>query len=366
MSQTNARFHAIVPAGGAGTRLWPLSRSGHPKFLLDLTGAGRTLLQQTIDRLAPVTESVVVVTGRRHLASVADQLSQVPAADLVAEPSPRDSAAAIALAAAVIAQRHPDAVVGSFAADHVIRDVPAFHAALAEAVEVARAGYLVTIGITPTHPATGFGYIGPGEALRVAAAPSALAVARFVEKPDGATAAQYVAAGYRWNAGMFVAQADLLLDLVAEHHPSLHDGVVAIAKAWDTQARDAVLAEVWPTLERIAIDYAVAEPAAAAGRVAVIPADLGWDDIGDFAALHPPAHPDNPRTAVLGDPTRVLVPDASGLVVAAGGRTVVVQGVDDVVVVDTPDAVLVTTRGRAQDVKSLVVELQARGRTDLV
>ena len=368
MSEIIAGFHAIVPAGGAGTRLWPLSRAGHPKFLLDLTGTGRTLIQQTVDRLGPVTESVMVVTGVRHAAAVAAQLPEVPVADLIAEPSPRDSTAAIVLAAAVVERRHPNAVVGSFAADHVVRDVSAFHAALAEAVAVARTGYVVTVGITPTHPATGFGYIGPGRRLEVPGAPSALVVERFVEKPDAATAAEYVAAGYRWNAGMFVARADVLLGQLAEHRPGLHEGVVRIAKAWDTEARDAVLTEVWPGLEKIAIDYAVAEPAAVAGRVAVVPADLGWDDIGGFDALYdlPRPHPDNTAVRVLGDPAQVLAPDGDGVVVAAGNRLVVVQGLSDVVVVDTPDAVLVTTRARAQDVKALVTELQARGRTDLL
>lgn len=360
--------HAIVPAGGAGTRLWPLSRSGHPKFLLDLTGSGRTLIQQTVDRLAPLVQSVVVVTGARHAEAVAAQLPEVAEADLIAEPSPRDSTAAIALAAAVIRCRHPEAVVGSFAADHVIRDVPAFHAAVGEAVAVARQGYIVTIGITPTEASTAFGYIGPGTALAVDGAPSALAVQRFVEKPDADTAAAYVAAGYRWNAGMFVARADVLLDQLAEHRPELHDRITKIATAWDTLGREAVLAELWPTLEKIAIDYAVAEPAAAVGRVAVVPADLGWDDLGDFDALYPlPAgHPDNPAVKVLGDPGRVLATDSDGLVVADGGRLVAVLGLDDIVVVDTPDAVLVTTRSRAQDVKGLVARLQEQGRTDLL
>lgn len=365
MTETVRGLHAIVPAGGAGTRLWPLSRAGHPKFLLDLTGSGRTLIQQTVDRLAPVTESVVVVTGVAHAAAVAAQLPDLGADDLIAEPSPRDSAAAIALATAVIAQRHPDAVVGSFAADHVVRRVEVFHTAVAEAAAVARSGYVVTLGITPTHPSTAFGYIGPGGPLPVAGAPSALAVDRFVEKPDAARAAEYLTAGYRWNAGMFVARADLLLGQLAEHRPALHDGVCAIAKAWDGDDRAAVLAEVWPTLEKVAIDYAVAEPAAAAGLVAVVPADLGWDDVGDFAALADLLPGDGP-VRVLGEADRVLALDAGGVVVPGGGRQVVVLGLPDAVVVDTPDAVLVTTREHAQRVKDAVGALKDAGRTDLV
>jgi mannose-1-phosphate guanylyltransferase len=362
-------FHAIVPAGGAGTRLWPLSRSGHPKFLLDLTGSGRSLIRQTYDRLAPIAKSIVVVTGQLHAGAVAAQLPELAPSDLLAEPSPRDSAAAIGLAAAVLYHRDPHAVVGSFAADHVIRDVAAFHAAVAEAVATAAEGFVVTIGITPTTPSTAFGYIGPGEPLSVAGAPSAVRVAQFVEKPDAVTAAGYLRAGYRWNAGMFVARADVLLGELATHRPELHKDLLRIAAAWDTGERDAVLGELWPGLEKVAIDYAVAEPAAAAGHVAVVPADLGWDDIGDFAAID--AQLDGGRSGgagvrVLGEAGVVVALDADGLVAAASGRVVAVLGLDDVVVIDTPDAVLVTTRERAQDVKALVAELERRGRQDLL
>ncbi len=358
---------AIVPAGGAGTRLWPLSRAARPKFLLDLTGSGRTLLQQTADRLAPLAGGgTVVVTGAAHAAAVAEQLPQLAPGDLLPEPSPRDSAAAIALAAAVVQHRTPGAVVGSFAADHVVRDLPAFEAAVREAVATAREGWIVTVGIEPDRPSTAFGYIRAGAPLSVPDAPSALAVDAFVEKPDAATAAAYLAdGGYRWNAGMFVARADVLLDELARHRPALAAGVRELAAAWDTPERDRVLADVWPTLEKVAIDYAVAEPAAAAGRVAVVPAAFGWDDVGDFAALAE-LLPDAAALRVLGDAHEVLGQDATGVTVAGSGRMVAVLGLDDVVVVDTPDAVLVTTRSRAQDVKAVVEALRNAGRADLL
>lgn len=359
---------AVVPAGGAGTRLWPLSRAVRPKFLLDLTGSGRSLLQQTVDRLLPLTGEggVLVVTGAGHAAAVAAQLPELPPGDLFAEPSPRDSAAAIGLAAAVAARRRPGVVVGSFAADHVVRDLRVFSAAVREAVATARAGYIVTIGIEPDRPATAFGYISAGERLRIDGAPSALAVRQFVEKPDAAAAAAYLAeGGYRWNAGMFVARADVLLGELAAHRPALHAGLLKLADAWDTPDRDAVLDAVWPTLEKVAIDYAVAEPAAAAGRVAVIPASFGWDDVGDFAALAT-LLPADAAVRVLGDGDHVLSRDASGMAVPGHGRLLAVLGLDDVVVVDTPDAVLVTTRARAQDVKSVVEALRAAGRSDLL
>jgi mannose-1-phosphate guanylyltransferase len=354
-------FWAVVPAGGAGTRLWPLSRAGRPKFLLDLTGSGRSLLQTTIDRLTPLTdERVVVVTGVAHASAVREQLPGLGAEQVLAEPSPRDSMAAIGLAAAVIERRDPDAVIGSFAADHVIPDAAAFEAVIREAAAVARDGHLVTIGVEPTRPATGFGYIRAGEELP--GAPTARRALEFVEKPDAVRAEQYVASGeFRWNAGMFVVRAATLLDLLSQWHPALADGLRAIA------ADPSRLDEVWPGLARIAIDHAVAEPAADAGRVVVVPAPFEWDDVGDFASLASllPASGVEGDLRVLGDPADVTVVDAGGVVVPAGGRRVAVVGLDDVVVVDTPDALLVTTRGRAQDVKAVVDALKAEGRADL-
>jgi mannose-1-phosphate guanylyltransferase len=367
-------FHAVIPAGGAGTRLWPLSRSGAPKFLHDLTGSGRSLLQATVDRLAPLTEpgAVLVVTGERHVAAVRGQLPDLAAEAVLAEPSPRDSMAAIGLAAAVLRRRHGDDVVlGSFAADQVIHGAEAFGRAVREGVEAARAGYVVTVGIAASHPSTAFGYVRSGADLGLPGAPSARHAVGFTEKPDAATAAAYLATGeYRWNAGMFLVRAAVLLDHLAEQRPALHDGLSTLAAAWDTPDREDVLARVWPGLERIAIDHAIAEPVAAAGGVAVVPGDFGWDDVGDFASLSTllaPAGDDRDGGRVLGDEARVVRVDALGsLVVAGSDRLVAVLGLDDVVVVDTPDALLVTTRARAQQVKEMVEAVRARGAEDLL
>lgn len=214
-------IHAIIPAGGAGTRLWPLSRRERPKFLLDLTGAGRTLLQGTVARLEPLAATTTIVTGAAHVEAVAAQLPGVPAESILAEPSPRDSMAAIGLAAAVIARRHgPDAVVGSFAADQVIADEAAFAGAVRQAAALAEDGWVVTIGIEATHPSTAFGYIHAGEPTSVPGAPEGRVVLGFTEKPDAATAAAYLATGeYRWNAGMFVVRAGVLLDHLAAQRP---------------------------------------------------------------------------------------------------------------------------------------------------
>ncbi|MEQ6902872.1 mannose-1-phosphate guanylyltransferase [Nocardioides sp. YIM 152588] len=351
-------FWAVIPAGGAGTRLWPASRSASPKFLHDLTGRGRTLIQQTTDRLAPLAgDRMLVVTGRAHRDAVVGQLAGVlDGAAVLAEPSARDSMAAIGWAAAVLERRGAE-VMGSFAADHVIEDEPAFAAAVTAAVAAAREGWLVTLGIEPTAPSSAFGYIHQGEPLD--GLPGARRVASFVEKPSTALAETYLASGeYRWNAGMFVVRPGVLLDLLAEQDPDFAAALRAIA------AEPGTLEERWPTLPKIAIDHAVAEPAAAVGRVATVPGAFGWDDVGDFDSLATLLGGDAPVT-VLGEESLVIAEDASGLVVPASGRTVAVVGLEDVVVVDTGDAVLVTTRARAQDVKRVVATLKATDRTHL-
>ena len=354
---------AIVPAGGAGTRLWPLSRRSRPKFLLDLTGSGRSMLQATCDRLSGVAGTTYVVTGTAHAAAAARQLPGLDDEHLLVEPSPRDSAAAIGLAAAVAHARDPETVVGSFAADHVIADEAAFAAVVAQAVAVARTGLLVTVGIEPDRPSTGFGYVRAGAPVAVPGAPDALAVEEFVEKPDAATAEQYVASGrYRWNAGMFVARAATLLELFDTYRPELGAGLRRLGRAWDTPQREVELAEVWPTLERVAVDYAVAEPAAADGRVAVVPGAFGWDDVGTFAAVGAVLPPAPLQVLGVGE---VLDVDSTGVVAADTGRVVALLGVEDVVVVDTPDVLLVAARSRAEEVKGFVDRLTADGRTDL-
>jgi mannose-1-phosphate guanylyltransferase len=343
-------FWAVVPAGGAGTRLWPLSRADSPKFLHDLSGSGRSLLQDTADRLAPLAgDRMLVVTGARHRDQVLAQLPGVPAERVIGEPSPRDSMAAIGLAAALLERQDHDAVLGSFAADHVIGDRAAFERAVTLAIDVAREDWLVTIGIQPTHPSTAFGYLRQASPLE--AHPGAFVVAEFVEKPHPDVAREYVGSGdYRWNAGMFVVRPTVLLDLLASHHPDLAGALRDLAAAPDR------IEEVWPTLTRIAIDHAVAEPAAAEGRVATVPADLAWNDVGDFDSLA--AVLGGEGLQVLGDEGSVLAEASSGIVVPHGGRLVALVGVDDVVVVDTPDALLVTTRAHAQQVKAVVDRLK--------
>ncbi|MCG2620649.1 mannose-1-phosphate guanylyltransferase [Arthrobacter sp. I2-34] len=363
------RFYGVIPAGGAGSRLWPLSRAAAPKFLHDLTGSGSTLIRATWARLEPLCAGrTLVVTGRAHAGAVRAQLPELREADLVLEPEPKDSAAAIGLAAAILYHRDPATIMGSFAADQVITPVEPFQAAVTEAVHTAAEGFIVTIGITPTHPSTGFGYIRSAGALAVPGAPHACAVAQFVEKPDEATAASYLEqGGYHWNAGMFVAPVDLLLKHLEASEPVLYAGLMEIGAAWDTPGRAEVMHRIWGSLPKTAIDYAVAEPAAAAGDVAMIPGAFGWDDVGDFAAigrLNAAAEVSN--LTVLGEGARVYSENASGIVVTDTKRVIALIGIDDVVVVDTPDALLVTTKAHAQRVKSAVEHLKASGDTDVL
>lgn len=320
-------FWAVVPAGGAGTRLWPLSRKSYPKFFLDLTLSGRSLIQGTWDRLLPLTTPtrMMVVTGNDHTEGVREQLPDLLPSNLLSEPSPKESAAAIGLAAAVLARRDSNAILGSFAADHMISGSDAFLSAVREAAITAKEGLLVTIGIAPSHPATGFGYIRLGENLNIQGAPNAAKVLQFKEKPDARTASAYLSSGnYRWNAGMFVVKATVLMDLLKENCPELSEGLEKIADVWeDEQERLRVFADIWPTLPKIAIDHAVAEPAAQVGKVAVIPATfglyrvtphaifrdfltrfssgVGWDDVGDFSSLADILPSEIGQARVLGD-----------------------------------------------------------------
>ncbi len=364
-------LYAVIPAGGSGTRLWPLSRAGHPKFLHPLTGTDASLLQATVERLSPLTdpEHVLIVTGVAHATAVARQLVGVPEENILVEPSPRDSCAAIALAAAVIARRDPEAIMGSFAADHLIVDGPRFTDVIRQAMAGAADGLLMTLGITPTRPETGYGYLQCGTALGDG---TVLAVEEFKEKPAYEVAEGYLKSGnYLWNAGMFVWRVDVFLTELARQQPQLHAGISRIAQAWDSPSREEVLGEVWPTLPRISVDYAVMEGAATVGRVGTVPGDFGWNDIGDFHTLGEVLAADAAGNVIVGKDAMAkpgaLLRESEGLVVVPNsGRLVAALGVRDLIIVDTPDAVLVCPRDRAQEVKSIVDELKEIGEHGLI
>lgn len=356
-------FWAVIPAGGAGTRLWPLSRAALPKFLLPLTGS-RSVLQQTVDRLAPLAppDRTLIVCGPAHAAAVARQLPEVPAANVVVEPLPRGSGAAIGLAAALIARDDPDAVMGSFAADHAVVDANAFIASIRAAIEAARDGWLVTIGLTPTRPETGYGYIERTEqAVNRSSHGTSYRAARFVEKPDFETAQSFLESGrFAWNASMFVWRVRTLLAEMERLLPELHTGLIGIAAAWDSPEREQVLGSFWPGLAEVTIDHGVMEHAE---RVAVVPAVMGWSDIGDWHGLGELLAVDEHGNSGSGER---IAHDSHGNVVWSTTETMVtLLGVDDIVVVNLGDALLVARRDRAQDVRNIVAELKLRGRSDL-
>lgn len=359
-------FYPVIPAGGSGTRLWPLSRQGSPKFLHRLGADERSLMQLTLARLGPLApaERTYVVCGSRHKQAIAEQIPAVPLDNLVVEPSGRNSAPAIALAASIIEASDPEAIMGSFAADHLISHGDAFRDAIRTAIEVAASGRLVTVGVKPTRPETGYGYIEEGAPLGVGEAAD---VRSFKEKPDLTTAQEYLTrGGFLWNAGMFVWRvADIMAEL-REQAPQIVEIVQPVARLWhqdNEQARE-LLARTWEAMPSISIDHAVVEGAAARGRVATVPADMGWSDIGDWDTVAAMGLAEGSR---LAQPDDTLLIDSPGsFATSASGRAVTVVGVPDVVVVETPTCILVVSRSEAQRVKDAVDGWSSRGRDDLL
>jgi mannose-1-phosphate guanylyltransferase len=358
--------HAVIMAGGSGTRLWPLSRAARPKQLLDVVaevgGGAHSLLAEAFTRLEAVlpAEQIWVCTAERYGEQVRAALPGLRPDRLVLEPVARDTANAVGLAAALVADVDPDAELAVVSADHVIRPVERFAAVLRTAYDVlaVRPRALVTLGITPTSPATGFGYVQKGAPTEV---PGAAEAASFREKPDRATAEEYLASGeYVWNSGMFVWRAQTVLDALAEHLPGSAAGLAAIAAAPAGPRRDAVLAEVFPTLPKISVDYAVLEPAAAEpGRVVVVDADLDWLDVGSWPALAGTLGTDPAGNAVGG---LSVVLDGSGNVVFSDDpeHLVALVGVHDSVVVHTADVTMVCPVSEAERVKALLAEVETR------
>jgi len=353
------RCSVVVMAGGSGERFWPYSRAEKPKQFLPVAGEG-TLLQQAVRRaglLAPWPD-IYIVTGRRYRGLVRQQVPGLPPENLLAEPVGRDTAPCIALAAAVIGARDPEAVMVVLPSDHMILDEARFAEVIRDAVTAAReTGGLVTIGIRPTRPETGYGYIHVGPLSRVERG-RPLRVRKFTEKPDLETAVAFLASGeYLWNSGMFVWKVRAILEAVERHLPELACGMRPVAEAVGTADFDAALAEHFPRLPKISIDYGVMEKA---DNVWAVPGDFGWDDLGTWTALERVAGKDADGNLVQGQ--AVLV-DTRGAIVRSdgGGRLVVTFGLEDTLVVDTPDVVLVADKRRVQDLKAVLKELRRRG-----
>ncbi len=354
---TDQRILPVILSGGTGTRLWPLSREGYPKQFWPLA-SDRPMLVETAARAeGPDFAPPMVVCNEAHRFLVAEQL-RGRGARIVLEPEGRNSGPAIAAAALLAEEASPGTVMWIMAADSAIEDVPALHAALAQAAAAARAGRIVTFGMAPTAPETGYGYIEAGEDLP--GLPGVRAIARFVEKPDAARAAAFVAGGrHLWNSGMFVATASALLAELERHEPAM---LAAVRRAVEGAKRDMDFvrldAAAFAAATSISIDHAVMERT---GNAAVVPAAIGWSDIGSWAALWEISARDEAGNAASG-PVELL--DARNCLVRSEGILTGVVGLQDAVVVVTDDAVLAMHRDRAQDVKKLVEALRAKGRKE--
>jgi mannose-1-phosphate guanylyltransferase/mannose-6-phosphate isomerase len=352
----------VLLSGGSGTRLWPVSRESFPKQFWPLV-SDRSLIEETTRRaLGEGFAPPVVVCNQAHRFVVAEQLRRagVVAPRVLLEPVGRNSAPAIAAAALLVAEQDPDSVLWMMAADAAIRDVPALHRALAHAVAAARAGRIVTFGMRPTSAETGYGYIEVGEPL--AGLPGVHDLVRFIEKPQAATAEKLAASGrHLWNSGMFVFTARVLLEEMERHAPEV---LAALRPAVQGRSEDLdfirLEPEAFARVPSISLDYAVAERT---DRAAVVPADLGWSDVGSWGALWDMGAKDAAGNVAVGD---VLLEEASNCYVRSDGMLTAVLGLQDAVVVVTEDAVLAMHRDRAQDVKRVVDRLRAAGRAEAV
>jgi mannose-1-phosphate guanylyltransferase len=360
------KVYAVIMAGGAGTRFWPASRALRPKQLLPLaSGSEETLLAATVRRLAPlVTEDRVVVVTGEHLAdATAKAVPGVPRSQILCEPAPRNTAPCIAWATATIARLDPDAVVAVLPSDHFIANEEEFRRVLDRAMKTAATGRVTTVGIVPTRPETGYGYIEVGDEIADSAA-GAKSVARFVEKPDRARAEAFVAGGrHLWNAGMFFFRASDMATLVQQHLPELAAGVAKIDEAARAGKETEVVKAVFPTLPSISIDHGVMEKAAG---LAVVPGDFGWNDVGSWQSAWELGAPDSAGNALSSGAVAIDAKNNLVRTLGKGKKVVALVGVNDLVVVETEDAILVIPRDRAQDVKLVVEALKAAGRTDLL
>lgn len=358
----NEHVYALIMAGGEGTRLWPLSRRQRPKHVLPLF-EGESLFSLTVARLLPwlPPERILVISNAEQTPLLQAQAPLLPPENFLLEPEGRGTAACIGLGALHLLQHDPQAVMLVLPADHYIQKPERQLEALKAAVQVAREGYLVTLGIAPSFPATGYGYIRRGILLGDWNAQPVYAVQQFVEKPALALAQQYVASGdYTWNSGMFIWQAQRILEEIERYMPPLAAVLAQLRARWGTPALAEALPTLWHTLPKISIDYGVMERAQ---RVAVLPVEMGWSDVGSWDAL----------LELLTDGTgnylrgEVMALDSERvLAYGAEGRKLVLIGLEDVVVVDTPDALLVMARQEAQRVREAVQILQQNGETHLL
>ena len=361
------KLYSVIIAGGKGTRFWPLSRSRKPKQLLKLFGP-KTLLDETADRVLSLggSDRTLIVTVAEQLNAVRKELSALPRKNFLAEPEGKNTAPCIGLAALEVIGRDPDAVMIILPADHWVSDVPAFRRTLKGAAELAaRHDRLVTIGIQPAYPETGYGYIVKGKPVADAENADAYHVKKFKEKPNAKIAGQLLRQGSLWNAGIFAWKASTLLALMEQYQPAIHKSLEKIANAaggkslaTPTPKLGSVIAREYKKMPSISIDHAILEPAGSEGRVLTVPGQFGWSDVGSWAAVHQMSPRDADGNAATGNWLGI---DTKECLIHAPDRLVVLLGMRDAFIVDTPDALLVGDLKRSQEVRDLVDELNKRG-----
>ncbi|MBI5666588.1 MAG: mannose-1-phosphate guanylyltransferase [Chloroflexi bacterium] len=348
-------YYAMIMAGGGGTRLWPMSRQDMPKQLLPLVD-DVSMFKTSVDRLAPLftPDRVYVVTGRKYVHEMRAQAPEIPPQNFIVEPYGKDSGPAAAFGLTVIHRRDPEATVAVLTADHHIQDKEKFRDVLAAAYDVAQQGYIVTLGISPSYPATGFGYIRQGEELCQSNGFTVYASRGFTEKPNLVTATAFLASGdYSWNSGMFIWTAQQALAEFARQQPEMYAALMELQPAVDTPEFDDRLETVWEKIPRISLDYAVME---GAGKMAVIPVDIGWNDVGSWASLYEVLKLDRFGNGFKGRQSERVVLDTRNTLVYSDKLTVTI-GVEDLIIIETPDALLICRKDRAQDVKDVVNHL---------
>ena len=358
-------MHAVIIAGGSGTRFWPKSRENLPKQLLNISGQG-TLIQNTVGRISPVipVENIWVITNEQHAFETCYQLKKMgfPPSQLLTEPIARNTAAAIGYSAKILSQRNPDAIMAVFPADHVITTIEPFLKLLKQAETIANENHLVTLGIKPTSPETGYGYIKQGKAIQE----NSFKVDRFIEKPDKLTAEKYLKEGsYYWNSGIFVWKVSTLLNEISLYLPKLHEqleeltsNTAPIKGKYPYQKLSESGKKIFHSLESVSIDHGVMEKST---NVAVLPAEIEWNDVGTWTSLAEISKNDSHGNVISGN---VISIDNSDSIIQAENRLVAALGLKGIIVVDTPDALLVCPKERAQDVKKIVEQIKSERRSE--